>query len=294
MTAIAKASAADGGSAYSLVAIQKLCHASRMHGAVEGGWISASCGKPPLPLSFHSLSGQTYYRAPSRASEGFCCSGDMRLLGQQRVPLCQPARGGLAWWLGQGAVGPPVTDVAKAAKDTNRSQGQPSEPGLAGLQQPIKRTRSPSTRRPAKSWPVVQRTVQYSTVGQWWASGVASLNSVSSVTARAARSCRTLKGAPPSARLSLPGCCSPPCAKLHPMVGRGGHTLASLEQGPPVVDPGLPQLFPSHPSRRLSSSADLLSSCRASPGRSNCFLTCLATYPATMAIECRQRRLETC
>lgn len=78
-------------------------------------------------------------------------------------------------------------------------------------------------------------------------------------------------GTPPSARLSLPGCRSPPCAAPGPMARRQRLILAGLGpplDRPPGADPGLPQLFPSHPSVVSHSSADLpsLRRSRASPG----------------------------
>jgi hypothetical protein len=106
------------------------------------------------------------------------------------------------------------------------------------------------------------------------------------------RPCRTLRTLRegcavlclPSARLSTRSRRSPPCPAPRPMEGRP--TKASLadpgdawrfpaipgnqeflgQAPPPGSRPWFPQLFSKPPLHRLSSSADLLSSCRASPG----------------------------
>jgi hypothetical protein len=215
----------------------------------------------------------------------------MRLLGQERH---DDARGGLV--AGQGCTRPPVSCKPQAAKDTNRSHLR----GLRGLR--LLRLLRMRGLQVGSSNPPTHRTDQtnalslHSAPGQVMtrgvASGVASLKSISSVTS-AARSCRTLKVRRPlhafpclvAARLPVQSSAQW-LAPEHCSWARCARPGTRHPSPRPWRFPSFFQATPSLSVTRCGSS--FLVPCFTR--RSNCFLICFATYPDSMAIECRLRR----
>ena len=196
-------------------------------------------------------------------------------------------KGGLGWWLvgeqgsrGWGKDGRGWRWTTATAHKPTSVDDETTPEKTRTAAQPIKRTRCPSTRRPAKSWPMMARE------GREVPGRLPALKRARSVSSAASLvqppSCRTLReGAPssacrlhtfPHAVVALPLSCAapngrPPSQGLVADPGDSWRFLAIPGTGPLAPDPGFPSFFQATPpSSVIQSSADLLPSCRASPG----------------------------